>query len=157
MAPSNITYQKVSIKYGIFVGIAYIVYFLLMDLLNLLHIVELSFLSGIFLAIGIAVAISNFKKAKGGVINYFQGLGIGATTGLVSSSILALFLSIYLSLFDTSYLGSLQSSYLFPQSLSVLSLFVITIIYGTWPGFLLSFIIMQWFKNPDHTMSENVK
>jgi len=157
MAPSNVTYQKVSIKYGIFVGIAHILYFLMMDLLNLLNVIELSFLSGIFLVIGIVVAISRFKRAKNGLINYFQGLAIGATVGVVSSTVLALFLVIYITFFDATYLLNLQSSYLFPQSLSLLSLLVITIIYGSWPGFWLAFIIMQWFKNPDHTISEKVK
>ncbi len=157
MASSNLTYQKVSLKYGIFIGIAHIIYFFLMDLLNLLDVIELSFASGIFLAIGIAVAISRFKRAKGGVIKYFEGLGIGATTGVISSSILAIFLVVYISFFDATYLANLQASYLFPTSLTLLSLFVVTIIYGSWPGFLLAFIFMQWFKNQDHSMSGRVK
>lgn len=157
MASSNLTYQKVSIKYGILVGIAHILYFLLMHLLNLQNVIELSFVSGIFLAVGIAVAISKFKTAKGGVIKYFEGLGIGATTGVISSTILAIFLVIYIPAFNAIYLSSLQASYLFPESLSLLSLFAITIIYGSWPGFLLAFIFMQWFKNEDHSMSGRIK
>jgi hypothetical protein len=156
MASSNISYQKVSLKYGIFVGLAHIVYFLLMSVLGLNHIVELSFLSGIFLVIGIVVAIASYKKARGGTIQYFQGLAIGATTGVVSSTILALFLVIYLNTFGSGYLANLQASSLFPQSLSVLSVFVLTIVYGSWPGFWLAFIAMQWFKRADHAMPEKV-
>jgi hypothetical protein len=156
MALSRITYQNVSIKYGIFVGIAHILYFLLMRLLDLQNRVELSFLSALFLVIGIAVAISNFKRAKGGNIKYFQGLAIGATTGVVSSAILALFLIVYVTVIDPVYLSSLQSSAVFPVSLSVLSLFVLTIIYGSIPGFLIAFVAMQWFKRADHTMPERV-
>jgi hypothetical protein len=156
MAPSNITYQKVSIKYGIFVGIAHIVYFLLMRLFGLQQIIELSFLSALFLIIGIVVAISNYKKALKGHINYLKGLAIGATVGVVSSSLLAVFLVIYISIFDSVYLDLLQASYLFPQSLTVLSLFVLAIVYGTWPGFLIAFVAMQWFKEADHTMTEKV-
>jgi energy-converting hydrogenase Eha subunit A len=156
MALSNITYQKVSLKYGIFVGIAHILFFLVMRLLNLQNRVELSFLSALFLVIGIAVAISNFKKAKGGNMNYFQGLAIGATTGVISSTILALFLGLYVTMLDTAYLASLQSSSLFPVSLSVLSLFVLTIIYGTIPGFIIAFVAMQWFKRADHSVPERI-
>lgn len=156
MALSRITYQKVSIKYGIFVGIAHILYFLVMRLLNLQNRVELSFLSAIFLIIGIAVAIASFKKARGGTINYFQGLAIGATTGVVSSSILALFLVVYVTVLDPAYLASLQSSSVFPISLSVLSLFVLTIIYGSVPGFIIAFVAMQWFKRADHAMPERI-
>jgi hypothetical protein len=156
MALSKITYQKVALKYGIFVGIAHIIFFLVMRLLNLQNRVELSFLSALFLVIGIAVAIANFKRAKGGNLNYFQGLAIGATTGVVSSTILALFLVIYVSVLDTAYLASLQSSSLFPVSLSVLSLFVLTIIYGTIPGFIIAFVAMQWFKRADHSIPERI-
>jgi hypothetical protein len=156
MALSKITYQKVALKYGIFVGIAHIIFFLVMRLLNLQNRVEISFLSALFLVIGIAVAIANFKRAKGGNLNYFQGLAIGATTGVVSSTILALFLVLYVSVLDTAYLASLQSSSLFPVSLSVLSLFVLTIIYGTIPGFIIAFVAMQWFKRADHTIPERI-
>ncbi|PKV75703.1 DUF4199 domain-containing protein [Pontibacter ramchanderi] len=156
MALSKITYQKVSLKYGIFVGIAHVIFFLIMRLLNLQDRVEISFLSSLFLIIGITVAISQFKKAKGGNINYFQGLAIGATTGVVSSTILALFLVFYVTTLDTAYLADLQSSSLFPVSLSVLSLFVLTIIYGTIPGFLIAFVAMQWFKRADHAIPERI-
>lgn len=143
-------------KYGIFVGIAHVIFFLIMRLLNLQDRVEISFLSSLFLIIGITVAISQFKKAKGGNINYFQGLAIGATTGVVSSTILALFLVFYVTTLDTAYLADLQSSSLFPVSLSVLSLFVLTIIYGTIPGFLIAFVAMQWFKRADHAIPERI-
>lgn len=156
MALSKITYQKVSLKYGIFVGIAHVLFFLIMRLLNLQNRVELSFMSAIFLIVGITVAISQFKKAKGGNINYFQGLAIGATTGVVSSTILALFLVVYVTVLDTAYLANLQSSSLFPVSLSTLSLFVLTIIYGTIPGFLIAFVAMQWFKRADHAIPERI-
>ncbi|MFD1188827.1 DUF4199 domain-containing protein, partial [Pontibacter rugosus] len=154
---SNITYQKVSIKYGLLVGLAHMVFFMIMWALGLLDTVELSFISGLFLVIGICVAISNFKKAKGGMIQYFQGLAIGATVGVVSSAVLALFLMVFVNTLDTEYLASLQASSLFPEGLSKLSLFVLTILYGTVPGVLIAFIAMQWFKNADHTMTNQVK
>lgn len=157
MASGKVSYQKVSLKYGIFVGIAHILYFLLMGLLGLHNRIELSFLSGLFLVIGICLAISSYKRAKSGKIDYLKGLGIGVTTGVVSSVLVALFMVLYITAFDASYLNNLQASSLFPQSLSLLSLFVLIIIYGSWPGFIIAFVAMQWFKRPDHTMSERVR
>lgn len=156
MASGNVSYQNVSIKYGTIVGVVHIIYFLLMWAFGLQEIVELSFISGIFLVIGITVAISRFKKIKNGVIHYFQGLAIGATVGAVSSIILALFMMIFVSSVGEEYLLSLQTSYLFPESLSKLSLFLTTIVYGTVPGVIIGFIAMQWFKRKDHTMAERV-
>src|SRR5688572_22760512 len=118
MASGIASYQKVSIKYGIFVGIAHIVYFLLMGLLGLHDMIELSFLSGIFLVIGIIVAISKVKRLNNGNIRYFEGLGVGVTVGVVSSVILAIFLAIYINLFNATYLENLQASALFPRSIS---------------------------------------
>ena len=117
---------------------------------GLLEIVELSFLSGFLLVIGIVVAISNLKKVKGGAIGYLEGLGMGATVGAVSSAILALFLAIFLSSINTGYIENLQASALFPRGLTVLAMSVLTIVYGTIPGLLIGFIAMQWFKREDH-------
>ena len=151
MASTNVAYQSVAIKYGILVGVAHIIYFVLMWIFGLLDVIELSFISGLFLVIGISVAISRFKRIRGGTLHYLQGLGIGATVGVVSSAILALFLMIFLSIFRTGYIENLQASALFPESLTKLSLFVITILYGTVPGLLIGFIAMQWFKREDHS------
>ncbi|MBC5773261.1 DUF4199 domain-containing protein [Pontibacter sp. KCTC 32443] len=156
MATGKISYQNVSIKYGILVGIAHIVYFLIMGVLGLHDVIELSFISGLFLVIGIIIAISKFKRLSHGAIRYFEGLGIGATVGVVSSVILAIFLAIYISVFDATYLENLQASALFPESISLLSLMLLTVIYGTIPGFFIAFIAMQWFKREGHSMPERV-
>ncbi|OKL39653.1 DUF4199 domain-containing protein [Pontibacter flavimaris] len=152
MASAKVSFQNIAIKYGLIVGAAHIIFFLLMRMLGLTDIVELSYLSGIFLIIGIVVAISRFKRLRGGVIRYFDGLGVGLITAFVSSLILALFLVFYVTVLDRSYLEMMQSSALFPEGLSVLSMFWITIAHGTWPGFIVGFIAMQWFKSEEHTM-----
>ncbi len=152
MASSTVTYQSVAIKYGILVGLAHIIYFILMWILGLIETIELSFISGLFLVIGISVAISRFKAKKNGIVHYFEGLGIGATVGVVSSVILALFLMVFLSAIRTGYLENLQASALFPESLTKLSLVMLTSIYGAVPGLIIGFIAMQWFKRRDHSM-----
>ncbi len=156
METGNVSYLNVALKYGIIVGIAHIVYFIIMGVFGLQHIVELSFISSVFLIIGIVKAIKSFKIYKKGMINYFQGLGIGVITGLVSSTLLSVFLAIYISMIDASYLQNLQASALFPEGLSLIALSALTVVYGTWPGFFIAFIAMQWFKRPDHTMPEQI-
>ncbi|TPE42528.1 DUF4199 domain-containing protein [Pontibacter mangrovi] len=156
MAPAKVSFQNIAIKYGLLVGVAHILYFLLMRLLNLTQVIELSYLSGIFLIIGIVVALSKYKSLNRRALRYFDGLGIGVITAFVSSLILAVFLVIYVTVFDRTYLESLSASGFFPEGLSVLTMFWVTIGHGTWPGFIIGFIAMQWFKQPDHTMQENV-
>lgn len=148
-----VSFQNLAVKYGILVGVAHIAYFLLMRILGLIHNIGLSYLSGIFLVVGIVLAISKYKKLKGGMLRYFEGLAIGAITAAVSSLILGLFLVLFVTVFDSTYLDALSASGLFPEGLSVLSLFLVTLLEGTVPGFLVAFIAMQWFKRPDHSMS----
>lgn len=157
VASTKVSFQNLAIKYGILVGIAHIAYFLLMALFNLIHNVGLSYLSAIFLIIGIVMAISKYKKLKGGMIHYFEGLAIGAITAGVSSLILGLFLVLFVTVFDSTYLDALSASGLFPEGMSVLSLFLVTLLEGTVPGFLVAFVAMQWFKREDdHSMSNQV-
>jgi hypothetical protein len=155
MAFGKVSYQKISVKYGVIVGIAHIVFFLLMGLLGLLDKVELSFISSLFLIAGIIFAIMKYKRVNG-TIEYFSGLGIGVTVGVVSSVLLAIFMVLYISIFDSTYLQNLQASALFPDGISSLWLFILTIVYGTIPGFFIAFIAMQWFKRADHSMPERV-
>lgn len=150
MASSNVSFQNVAIKYGILVGIVHIIFFLIMWAIGVLEIVELSFISGIFLVIGIVVAISSYKKVRRGGIRYLEGFGIGAVVGGVSSAILALFLVIFMGTFRTGYIENLQASALFPEGLTLLLFFVLTILYGLVPGAWIAFIAMQWFKRRDH-------
>lgn len=156
MTNANVSFQNIAVKYGLLIGVAHIVYFLLMRLLSLINIVELSYLSGLFLVAGIVMAISKYKRIKGNVINYFEGLGIGVVSAFVSSLMLALFLVLFVTVFDNTFLNSLSASALFPQGLSVLTMFWITVAHGTWPGFFIAFIAMQWFKRPDHSMPEKI-
>lgn len=157
MASENVSYGMISIKYGIYTGLAHIAFFLLMGMLNLQNRVELSLLSGLLLVIGIVVAISSYKRAVHGMIPYLKGIAIGGTVGVVSSTILALFLVLYLTVLDPDYLRSLQVSSLFPESISVMAVFGMTILYGSIPGVLIGFIAMQWFKRPDHTTTERIR
>ncbi|RIJ41818.1 DUF4199 domain-containing protein [Pontibacter oryzae] len=156
MTNANVSFQNIAVKYGLLVGLAHIAYFLLMRLLSLINIVELSYLSGLFLVAGIVMAISKFKRIKGGVINYFEGLGIGVVTAFVSSLMLALFLVLFVTLFDDTFVDSLSASALFPEGLSILTMFWITVAHGTWPGFFIAFIAMQWFKRQDHTTPKKI-
>jgi hypothetical protein len=155
MDTRQISYQQVAIKYGILVGAAHIMYFLLMHLLDLQHIIELSFLSGIFLIIGIVLAISQNKKTNQGIW-YFADLTIGAITGFVSSLMMGFALVFYVTVIDPTYLQYLSASGLFPEGISVLYMFLVAIFHGTWPGFFIGFISMQWFKRQDHSMNEGI-
>ncbi len=151
----HISIQKTSIKYGVFTGLAHIIYFLLLILTGLVEVIELHFLTGIILVVGVVVAISRFKAARKGMIDYLQGLGLGLFVGLVSSAIFAVAQVVGDYLFSMVFTEAYRSSNLFFSDLSIWVQAVLWIVFGIWIGALTGFIAMQYFKRPDHRMNES--
>ena len=154
MVTENKSILPVSLKYGVFIAIFYIVYTLLMQALGFTKIVELRFINGIFLAVGVFMAIREYKLSQNGVIKYFSGFGIGFLVGAIGSFIFALFMVLWVKIIDDSLLETIRTSEYFAPNLSEWMMFMTIMVEGMWPGFILGFIAMQWFKRPDHTFSE---
>lgn len=144
-------FERVGIRYGLWVGTAYIVFFLLMKVLGLHERTEVSYVNGVFLIGGIILALREYKRATHNRIDYLPGLGVGFLTSLVSSVILGLFFIAYSS-FDKEFASHVQTANLYGMQLSVLMIFLVIILHGTVAGTVVGFIAMQFFKRPDHRM-----
>lgn len=145
--------EKISIKYGLFTALSLILYFLLMKLLGLVHIVELRFLNGLILTVGIVIAIRALKKVKEGNIGYFQGLGTAFLTASIATVLFAAFMLIYIKAFDDSLIEVLSADNLFGERVSStpgLVVFMVLMIEGMVSGFMIGFIAMQYFKRRDY-------
>ncbi len=143
----------VAIRYGLFLGAALIAFFLIMRVISLYQMVELSFLNDIIRVIFIVMAIKAYKSMRGGHINYLPGLGLGALVSLVGSVIIGLFMFIYSSLIDQDFLNNVNFEEYFGYDLSPFMLFWHVTIWGAGIGIILSFIAMQFYKSPDHKLS----
>jgi hypothetical protein len=145
--------EKIGIKYGLFTALGLVVYFLLMKLLGLSHIVELRFLNALILTLGIVFAIKNFKKMKNGNIGYFQGLGTAFLTALVATTLFASFMLLYIKAFDDNLIEVLSANNLFGERMTAtpgLVIFIVLMLEGMISGFMIGFIAMQYFKRRDH-------
>lgn len=146
--------EKIGLKYGLLTAAGLIVYFLLMKLAGLEHIVELRFLNGIIMAIGIVLAIRAYKTIQQGArIAYFKGIGTGLITAIVATVLFAVFMLIYIKAFDDRLLEVLSAERLFGERMSItpgVVVFTVLMLEGVISGFFISFIAMQWFKSPDH-------
>jgi hypothetical protein len=145
--------EKVGLKYGIFTALGLIAYFLLMKLMGLERVVELRFLNGIIMAIGVCLAIRGYKKRMFGKIGYFKGLGTGLITTVVASVIFAAFIIFFVKAFDTQLLTVLSSSGMFGERMAVtpgIVIFVVLMLEGVISGGMISFIAMQYFKKRDY-------
>jgi hypothetical protein len=145
--------EKIGLKYGIFTALSLIAYFLLMKLIGLERIIELRFLNGVIMAVGVTLAIRGYKKFREGNIGYFSGLGVGIITAIIGTVVFAAFMVVYIKTFDHRLLEVLAGDQYFGDRLTItpgVVIFTVLMLEGVISGFMISFIAMQWFKRRDH-------
>ncbi len=145
--------EKIGLKYGLLTAAGLIAYFIIMSLLGLVRIVELRFLNGIIMAIGVTMAIRAYKRASEGNIGYFSGLGVGALTSIVSTTLFAAIILLYIKIGGGSLVETLSNDRYIGeriQSTPGLVVFSVLMIEGVISGVMVSFIAMQYFKQKDH-------
>ncbi|PVY40830.1 DUF4199 domain-containing protein [Pontibacter virosus] len=145
--------EKIGLKYGLFTAFALIAYFLLMKLIGLEQIIELRFLNGLIMAIGVTLSIRGLKKMRQGDIGYFEGLGTGIITSALATVLFAVFMVVYIKAFDDGLLEVLAGEQFFGDRMAItpgIVIFMVLMLEGVISGFMVSFIAMQWFKRRDH-------
>ncbi len=145
--------EKIGLKYGLITAAGLIAYFLLMRLLGLVQIIELRFLNGLIMAVGVCLAIRAYKISVNGMIGYFKGLGTGIITAIVATVIFASFMLLYIKAFDGNLLEVLSAERLFGDRMQVtpgLIVFIVLMLEGVISGFMIAFIAMQYFKRNDY-------
>ena len=144
-----------SLKFGIYTGLGLIFYFLLMKAFGFHKYLELHYLNMIFLFLGLLYSIKKIKLFSG-ELKYFEGLKIGILVTLTSIIIFNVFLLIYEFFIDPSFLTLLQDklSFGFVKSPATTSFIVFGIIFieGLSSGFIITYMLMQYYKN-DHSES----
>jgi hypothetical protein len=145
--------EKIGLKYGLLTAAGLVIYFVIMNLLGLVRIVELRFLNGIIMAIGVTMAIRAYKKTHHGNIGYFSGLGVGSITSIVSTTLFAAIILLYIKIGGGSLVETLSNDRYIGeriQSTPGLVVFSVLMIEGVISGVMVSFIAMQYFKQKDH-------
>ncbi|WP_299761856.1 DUF4199 domain-containing protein [uncultured Pontibacter sp.] len=145
--------EKIGLKYGLLTAAALIGYFLLMKVLGLVHIIELRFLNGVIMAVGVVLAIKGYKQLKEGRISYFKGIGTGLITSVVGTVIFAAFMVIYVKTAGEDMVEMLSAERYFGErveSTPGVVIFSVLLLEGVISGFMIAFIAMQWFKQRQH-------
>lgn len=148
METPEISIQKLALKAGLLTGAGFIIYFMLMKYVNLLHVIELRVLNLFILSSGIFFAFRYYKTVTKKKIEYLQGIIFGCTLSAVSLVLFAMFAGLYFSQIDPLLLVQLKhhapmmGAYITPFTV------VITIlIEGMCSGLIISFALMQYFQN----------
>ncbi len=134
-------------------GIAAIVYMVIIKLLGLIENVSLHFVTGIILVIGVVMAIKSHKQKKDGNLNYLEGIGVGFVVGLVAAILFTIFQLLADSVFNLAMSYPYMADDAYGEGGSIGLMAILWILFGSVIGTFVGYLAMQFFKRPDHKMS----
>ncbi|MBC8755580.1 DUF4199 domain-containing protein [Kordia sp. YSTF-M3] len=138
--------EKKTVKYGSFIALGLIVYFLTVRLLGMHENPWLRILNGVIVAFGIYKVIKDVKAQRGVHFNYFDGFKAGIISGFVATLIFTLFMGIYIFHIDTAFAEKIMAMSLGSVATEPGLLLFIILIEGFASTVILSLLFMQKFK-----------
>ena len=163
-----VTTKQVAMKWGLYLGMAMILYGMILQLTGQIGNQALGYINYLFVAILMFFAHKEFKESGNGFMSYKQGLGLGMIMVLIGSVISSLWSYIYLKFIDDSMLDIIKEKQLeefekqnmsdaqIDQAMAMMERFsnpemivVFAIVFGVFFGFIVSLIISAITKNPD--------
>ncbi len=140
--------NKIPENYGIKTSLGLMAYFLVMQVIDKHHHVELRMLNLVIISVGIYFALKKFKNTHSDHVNYFRGLIVGTTTGAIASAIFGVFLFIYMKV-DHSLIQSIQENEPMGHYLNeYISAFIVTL-EGVFSGMLVTFLLMNYVDSDE--------
>jgi hypothetical protein len=156
MNDARITPETNGVRYGLFTSVGMMLYFVVASLLGLTSRIEFSFLNFGIMAVGVCLAIANFKRYKHDRMPYLQGFGTGIITAAVSSLAFGFFF-IGVTALRPDIMDQIHARDLFGLELSALIAFLAILLQGAMVGVIISLVAMQYFKSPDHKPIEGIE
>ncbi len=145
--------ENIGIRWGIITFILLSAYFFLMKIFGLVHVVELRFLNSFIMFFGCYKSIKTTKQNLKN-FGYFKGIGVGSLNALVSSALFTIFGIVYITLIEPGFIAELKTNEPLGLYLDGFLAVIQILIEGVISGFIFSFIIMQWMKDPRETSEE---
>lgn len=153
MEDNKVKPTRISEKYGLMTAAGLIVYFFLMKILGLVHVVELRALNIFILGGGILMALRAFRREQPDKFEYFPALGTGALTSIVACVVFSLFTFFYLNIIDPALMQAIVENDPMGRYLNPYLASVIISIEGIASGLLITFIIVNYME-PVHKPRE---
>lgn len=138
--------NKLYLKYGIFIAIGLIAYFLIIKLIGLQEYIWLRLLNGLIVGFGIYSAIKKRKLLEQDKFDYFKGFKSGLYSGFVATVIFVVFMAIYMYHLDPEFPNSIMDSWIEDYNQGPGILIFILFIEGLASSVILTLTFMQKFK-----------
>lgn len=138
-------FRAIGVGAGIMTAGGYMLFFILMKYMNLADVLELRALNFFILLSGILLALNKFKKQNDNHIKYFEGIGLGMLTAIVSTVIFSVFIAIYLSI-NSEFMWYIKTNAVMGDYLNPSACALVIAIEGVISGALISFGAMQYYR-----------
>jgi hypothetical protein len=137
---------SVSLKYGVFIALSFIIYFLALKLIGLHTNPWFRVLNGLIMGCGIFMAIRHYKDNNPD-FDYGSGFKTGVLTGFIATILFSAFMCVYFFHLDTSFTYYLLQNWFsgFDYGGGIL-VFIISL-EGFSSTFVLTLACMQFLKN----------
>jgi|SRR5688572_2449055 len=155
MALNSASIEKTGGWYGFLNGVCLILFGIILQVTDLVDVPLLRFGFIIISVIFICMSIYSLKWGRQGRLNYLQGIGVGAITSIIGSLMFAVFTIINIMYFGSNIMEVIRNENIMGEHVTVSSVFMIITMIGFVGGALTAYIAMQYFKRPDHKLTNN--
>lgn len=142
---------SVPVKYGIFVAIGLIAYFLLIALFEMHTNPIFSVVNCLIVAAGVYFAIRKTSSVKGDKFRYEEGFKAGIATGFLATIIFTAFFAIYSTELDKDFMAELIRLWFFEYEANVGMVLAMVGFMGFVTTLVTTFAFMQKFKRTRNT------
>ena len=137
---------SVSLKYGIFIAMGLLAYFLVLRLFNLHENPWLRIFNGLIMAAGVFYAIKYYKLASQDAFTYIDGFKTGMFAGFFATALFTVFMAVYMYHIDTSFAEMMLNDWFDGYGAGPGLLLFIVFIEGLASSVVLTLTFMQLFK-----------
>ena len=155
MALNSASIEKTGGWYGFLNGVCLILFGIILQVTGLVDVPLLRFGFIIISVIFICMSIHSLKWGRQGRLNYLQGIGVGALTSIIGSLMFAVFTIINIMYFGSNIMEVIRNENIMGEHVTVSSVFMIITMIGFVGGALTAYIAMQYYKRPDHKLTNN--
>lgn len=141
---------SVPLKYGIFIALALIAYFLILSLFGAHTNPYFSIVNGIIVAIGLYFAIKQVSKDRGDKFRYNEGFKTGIITGFTATVLFTAFFALYVEL-EAGFAEAILEMWRFEYAANVAMLVFTVALMGLATTVVLTLAFMQTFKRSMNT------
>jgi hypothetical protein len=140
--------NRISENYGLKIALGLILFFVVMKVVGLGHIVELRFMNLAILTGGVYLALRHFRRTHDDQLNYFRGLITGVATAGIGSLLFGIFLFAYMQI-DVDLMQSIKDNDPMGRYLNPYMAAFIVVLEGFFSGLLVTFVLLNWITTDE--------